>query len=475
MDAISKFVSDNESLFHSELCEMLRFKSISADPTCFDECVKMADWLVAHFLNMGIRAETFDVPGKHPVVFAQTPRILDAPTLLIYGHYDVQPVDTGTSEGEKTNGTADAEVSEKSWRTDPFEPVFKDGLLYARGASDDKGPVFAHIAAAKYWMQAESRPQINVKFFLEGDEEGGNEEVRQFVRDHTDLLSCDYLVLSDTAQFAPGQPSLSCGLRGLAAYELTIHGPNRDLHSGTFGGAVTNPCNALVNLLSALVDEDGRVLVPGFYDEVARLSPEEARQLQILPFDESSFYANLGVASGVGEKDFSVYERLRTRPTFDIHGISAGYQGEGSKTVIPSEASAKFSFRLVPHQSPEKITESLRARLASLLPPGVRMTLDVHSEAKGVAIDTSLPCMKAAARAVEYGFGRSPLFVREGGAVPIVTTFKEALTPNIMLLALSLQTDNIHGPNEHFTMADFYRGIKTAAKLWQELAALDLL
>ena len=458
MFTITEYLAAHEREIVAQLLELVKFKSISADSDFHADCDAAAQWLVQHFQNIGFSAELYPIPEKHAIVFAQSPYIANAPTLLIYGHYDVQPV-------EPLN----------EWKIpDPFQPVEEDGVIIARGVSDDKGPFFAHIVAAEYWMQSENRPKLNVKFLLEGDEEGGNERTEAFVRKYSEMLSCDYLALSDTPQFEPGQPAITVGLRGIVSYELRLFGPQQDIHSGMFGGAVTNPCSVLTKILASMKDENQRITIPNFYDDVFRLSPEANSALKLLPFNETQFFGNLGLTEGTGEKDMSVLERIWTRPTFDINGLTGGYQGEGGKTIIPAWASAKLSFRLVPNQNPREITASLEKKIREQIPPGIRMEFKVESEAAGMSVDITKPCMKAAARAIEFGFGRSPFFIREGGSIPIVSTFAEILTPNIMMIGLSQKSDNAHGPNEHFALIDFLRGIRTSAKLWQELAALEM-
>lgn len=458
MTTIAEYLTQNRDRIKNELKDFLRIPSISAQEEYTGDCLKAAQWLEKRFQDIGFTPKLFPLSTGHSIVYAESPKIEDAPTLLIYGHYDVQPVDPldlWTETDQK-----------------PFEPVEKDGTLYGRGTSDDKGPLYTHIAAAEFWMKQTQRPKINIKFMLEGDEEGGNSATEIFVRDNSELLSCDFLALSDTVQFGPGFPSITCGLRGVMAYELTLYGPKQDVHSGIYGGVLANPCNVLMEILGRMVDENRRIQIPGFYDDVRRLSPEEELQIHSLPFDERSFYATLGVNGGIGEKDRLPLERLTTRPTFDINGITGGYQGEGGKTIIPSKASAKFTFRLVPDQDEDDITSSLKNWLEAQIPPGIRMDLAVGGGASGMMVDLNRPCMKAAARAVEFGFGRSPVFIREGGSIPIVGTFCSVLTPNIMMLGYSQKGDNAHGPNEHFSLADFERGIKTNVKLWQELSAL---
>lgn len=459
MQTINDYLKEYGQNIEEKLLDFVRFASVSAQKEHISDCNQAAEWLKNYFEAIHFKAQLFPLSSGHSVVFAQSPEIPGAPTLLFYGHYDVQPVDPI-----------------KLWtETEPFNPVIKDEILYGRGASDDKGPLFVHVAAAEFWMKMEEseRPRLNVKFFLEGDEEGGNSCTEIFVRENENLLACDYLVLSDTTQFAPGMPSINCSLRGVAAYEIILHGPHQDLHSGMFGGAVTNPCNALARILANLHDENYRITIPGFYDDVRRLSNEEEEQMARLPFSDHDFYASVGVQGGVGEKDATVLERISSRPTCDINGITGGYQGEGGKTIIPASASAKISFRLVANQDPEWLTSTLRHWVETQLPPGITFEFIVESQAGSMMVDITRPCMKAAVRAIEFGFGHSPVFVREGGSIPIVASFVRTLTPNIMMIALSQKTDNAHGPNENFSLTDFRRGIKTSVKLWQELANLE--
>ncbi|MDO4574702.1 MAG: M20/M25/M40 family metallo-hydrolase [Planctomycetia bacterium] len=456
MKELAAYIEQNRVFLDSRLVELVRIPSVSSQTAHDADSLRAADWLVNLLTKAGFDAQAYPT-DHHPIVVASSPKIDGAPTLLIYGHYDVQPVE-----------------DDGSWKFPPFDAFIQDDVLYGRGASDDKGPLMAHIFAAEYWMKyAANRPQLNVKFMLEGDEEGNSDVAARFVREHADLLACDYLALSDSPQFAPGQPAITVGFRGIAYYQIRLFGPANDLHSGMYGGAITNPCNALAKLLGSLVDAHGRITVPEFYDDIVR--PSEAEQIQVnnLPFDAEQFYNAVGVTEGSGEEGETILSRIWTRPSFDIHGLSGGYQGEGSKTVLPATASAKFSFRLVTGQNPASIVKNLRSFLASQIPPGIRMELESLSSSPAVSVDTSLPCMKAAARAVEFGFGCSPLFIREGGSVPIISVFSELLTPNIVMLGLSQKTDNAHGPNEHFSMTDFYRGLKAAACLWRELSVSE--
>jgi succinyl-diaminopimelate desuccinylase len=329
--------------------------------------------------------------------------------------------------------------------------------------------MLTHLKSAEAWVTVEGRLPINLKYLIEGEEEVGSHALGTFLAEHSDRLACDCIVISDGAQFAPGVPAITYGLRGIAYYELLAKGPNRDLHSGSFGGSVTNPINALTQILAGLIDEKGRVTIAGFYDDVIPVTPRERKELAALPFDEKEYFAQVGVVGSTGEEGFSTLERRWIRPTFDISGIWGGYQGEGAKTVLPSTAGAKFSFRLVPNQDPAKITAGLKWKLAELCPPGVELDLIDHHGAPGVLVSLESPYMAAAARAIEHAFGRPPVYTREGGSIPIVTTFAKQLKADTLLLGWGQDDDNTHSPDEKFALADFHRGIQASARLWEEL------
>jgi len=344
--------------------------------------------------------------------------------------------------------------------------------VYARGATDDKGQMLTHVKGVEAWLRTRGRLPVQVKFVIEGEEEVGSESLERLLESAPDKLAADVVVISDMSQFGPDQPAITYGLKGIAYFELRLKGPKHDLHSGTFGGAVTNPANALARMLAALVDDQGRVQIPGFYDDVVPLSERERRQLAELPFDERAFMEQLGVDGVTGEAGYSILERRWTRPTYDINGIWGGYQGEGGKTVLPAEAGAKFSFRLVPNQDPARITEGLRTRLAGLCPPGIQMELIAMHGCPGVLVSLDSPYVGAAARAIERAFDRPPVFIREGGSIPIVTAFHEKLGAAPLLIGWGQNDDNPHGPNEKFSLADFHRGIRASAYLWEELAGI---
>lgn len=454
MSAIDQYLESHADRFEDELFEFLRIPSVSADPTRREDMHHAAEWLVDQFRRMRFTTEIVPTAG-HPLVYAESPNVIGATTVLVYGHYDVQP----------------PEPLEK-WTTPPFEPTRRDGHVYARGALDDKGQLLTHIKSAEAWTTVEGRLPLNLKFLIEGEEEIGSHNIEQFLAENAERLACDCVVISDGSQFAPDIPAINYGLRGIAYFELHVTGPNRDLHSGSFGGAVSNPANALTKILAGLIDERGRIAIPGFYDDVVPLTDRERAETAALPFDEAKFFEELGVACGSGEAGYSSLERRWARPTFDVSGLTSGYQGVGAKTVLPASASAKFSFRLVPNQDPEKITAGLKWRLTELCPPGVELELVCHHGAPGVLVPLESPYIEAAARAIAYAFGRRPVFTREGGSIPIVTTFHQQLNADSLLIGWGQEDGNAHSPDEKFSLADYHRGIKASARLWDELSKL---
>ncbi len=452
MSEVDQYLERQQARFEDELSALLRIPSVSADSAFKSDVRRAGEWVAEQFRGLGFKTELCETPG-HPIVYAESLGVAGAPTVLVYGHYDVQPPDP---------------LNE--WKSPPFEPTRRDGNLYARGATDDKGQMFTHIKSAEAWIKTVGRLPVNVKYLIEGEEEVGSEHLEHFIASNKERLKCDVVVVSDTSQFAPGVPAITYGLRGIAYFELKLTGPKQDLHSGSFGGAVTNPAIALSKLLAALIDANGRVQVPGFYDDVTPLTEAERKQFAALPFDESGFQRQVGVDALTGEQGFTTLERKSARPTFDINGLTSGYQGEGAKTVLPARASAKFSFRLVPKQDPKKIQTSLEAMLNQHCPPGIRLELIGHHGAPGVVVPLESPYMAAAARAIEHGFGKAPVYMREGGSIPVVGTFRQLLGVDTLLLGWGLDDDNTHSPNEKFSLADFHRGIRTSARLWQELA-----
>jgi acetylornithine deacetylase/succinyl-diaminopimelate desuccinylase-like protein len=454
LNDVLAYIDQQRDAFQADLKELLRIPSVSADPAFKGDVRRAGEWVRSHLAKLGLKTELIET-GGHPIVYAESPPVPGKPVALVYGHYDVQPPDP---------------LDE--WTTPPFEPTERDGKLFARGATDDKGQMLTHVKSIEAWLATAKKLPLQLKLLIEGEEEVGSEHLERFLKENAQRLACDCVVISDTAQFAPGVPAITYGLRGITYFELKLTGPKQDLHSGVFGGGVTNPANALAKILAGLIDGDGRVTIPGFYDDVTPLTAEERAEFATLPFDESAFKQQLGVAALSGEKGFSTLERRWARPTFDVNGLTSGYQGEGAKTVLPARASAKLSFRLVPNQDPNKIAAGLRQRLAELTPPGVRMELFEHHGAPGVVMPLDSPYLQAAASAIEAGFGRRPVFIREGGSIPIVNTFADVLKADVLLLGWGQNDDNPHSPNEKFSLDDFHRGIRASAALWGELASL---
>lgn len=454
MADFESYLNGHKAEFEADLCEFLRIPSVSTDSQFGEDVRRAAKWLSTQFDQIGLTTEIIETAG-HPIVYAESPPVDGAPVVLVYGHYDVQPPDP---------------LDE--WLSPPFEPTVRDGNVYARGATDDKGQMLTHVKSAEAWLKTAGRLPVQLKFLIEGEEEVGSEHLYDFLDASRAKLQCDIAVISDTSQFGPGQPAITYGLKGIAYYELRLSGPRQDLHSGTFGGAVVNPANVLTQLLAAMIDEDGRVQIPGFYDDVVPLAERERAQFSALPFDERRFMNQIGVSAVSGERGYSTLERRWARPTFDINGLWSGYQGEGAKTVLPAKAGAKFSFRLVPKQDPKQITAGLRKLLADRCPPGVEMELVEAHGAPGVVVPLDSPFMSAAANAIASGFGRPPVFIREGGSIPVVTAFREKLGVDTLLLGWGLDDDNTHSPNEKFSLTDFHRGIKASAYLWSELSKI---
>jgi succinyl-diaminopimelate desuccinylase len=451
MTGLDSFLEANKDRHERELCELLRIASVSADSAHKADVRRAADWVAEQFRRLKLKVELVETAG-HPIVYAESPPVAGAPTVLVYGHYDVQPPDP---------------LDE--WDSPPFEPAIRNGNVYARGATDDKGQMFTHVKSAEAWIETEGKLPLQLKFLIEGEEEVGSTNLEKFIAANKDRLACDVVVISDTSQFGPGQPAITYGLRGIVYFELRLSGPKQDLHSGTFGGAVANPANVLTAMLAGLVNDRGQVQVPGFYDDVEPLSARERKEFADLPFDEQEFMKQIGVAGLAGEQGYTALERRWARPTYDINGIWGGYQGEGAKTVLPCRAGAKFSFRLVPRQDPQKITAALEKRLRAMCPAGITMELIAFHGAPGVVVPLDSPYVAAAQQAIEEGFGRRPVFMREGGSIPVVATFHDLLGVDTLLLGWGLDDDNTHSPNEKFCLADFHRGIKASAHLWHHL------
>ncbi len=452
MHPVDTYLEQHKHRFVEELVELLRIPSVSGDPEFADDVRRAAALVRDRLQEAGCDAELVDTAG-HPIVFGRGPEVPGAPTVLVYGHYDVQPA-----------------VIEDGWDSEPFEPVIRDETIYARGATDDKGQFYTHLKSVEAWTKAAGGPPVNLLFVIEGEEESGSNNLDAFLAERKAELACDVAVISDTSQYAPGIPAITYGLRGIIACELTVEGPSRDLHSGMFGGAVANPANILCSLVASLHDDQGRVAFEGFYDDVQSLTDEERAQFAALPFDEAAFLAELGVPAAHGEAGFTSIERRWARPTCDVNGIFGGYTGAGPKTIVPARATAKITCRLVPDQDPQAITAALERHFEKNAPPGVRLTFTTQHGCPGFVIDPNSPSISAAKRAIAHGFGTEPVLIREGGSIPVVESLKRLLGVDTLLLGWGQNTDNLHGPNEHFSLADFHRGIRASARLWSELA-----
>jgi acetylornithine deacetylase/succinyl-diaminopimelate desuccinylase-like protein len=453
MSNVQKYIDQNSDRFREELFDLLRIPSVSTDSSHKGDVRRAAEFLRDNLQSFGMdKVELHETPGN-PILYAEHAEAgADAPVVLIYGHYDVQPPDPLNL-----------------WKTPPFEPVVRDGAVYARGASDDKGQAFTHVKSLEAWLKSGEKLPVNVKMLLEGEEEIGSPNLIPFIEKNRDMLACDMVLISDTAMFAKDTPSITYGLRGLAYMEVDVTGPNRDLHSGVYGGAIKNPLNALCEIMARLIDENGRVTVPGFYDDVLDLSPEEKQAYARLPFDEEKFKKELEIDAVAGEKGYSTLERRSARPSLDMNGMWGGYQGEGAKTVLPARAGCKVSMRLVPNQDHKKIAKLFTDYIHQIKPEGVTVEVRDHHGGEAALTDLNFYGMQAASEAFERVYGRKPLFSREGGSIPIVAGFERVLGVNSILMGFGLNSDAIHSPNERFSLEDFHRGIKTSAQFFEVL------
>lgn len=433
--------------------ELLRFPSISTETEHAADLRATANWLCALLKSGGFQAEVAETGGA-PAVLAHGPEVPGKPTVLIYGHYDVQPADPLNL-----------------WTTPPFEPTIRNKRIYARGSTDNKGQHLAHILGAIHLLREEGTLPVNLVFLLEGEEEVGSTHLADFIRAHRNRLRCDIVAISDTGQIAEGYPTLTQSLRGIAAMEVVLRGPSTDLHSGIFGGAVVNPAAALCRMLAALHDARGRVAVPGFYDDVPPLDPTERDALAALPMSEESLRQETGVPALGGEEGFTALERIGIRPTAEINGLTSGYQGEGTKTVLPSIASTKLTFRLVPNQKPERILNLVEIYLQNLLPSGVTMEIIRGHGGMPYLLDMRSPWCGAALRALETTFGRPPALMREGGSIPIVQTFRDLLGADTLLLGLAAPDCKAHAPDENFPVESFEDGIRLHQNLLREIGS----
>ncbi len=455
MQDVIAHIDANRKRFVDDLVEWVRIPAISSDPKHAPDLARNAEHLAAQLRATGAgRVEVWPTAG-HPAVFAEWLHAPGKPTLLVYGHHDVQPVDP---------------LNE--WVTPPFEPDLRGGRLWGRGVVDDKGQVYIHVKAVESFVRAAGKLPINLKLIVEGEEEIGSVNLDALMRDHARDLAADFVCVSDTAMFGRGIPSLCVGLRGLAYVELFVDGPALDLHSGSFGGGVTNPVNALARMIASLHDADGRVAVEGFYDAVRALTDTERREIASLPFDEKEWLRSTGAPAVAGEKGFSTLERIWARPTLDVCGIGGGFQGEGAKTIIPARASAKVSCRLVPDQEPDDIVRKLAAHFQRVAPAGVRVRVENLHGGRPYLAPTDHPVYEVAKRAFSKAFGKPTVFMREGGSIPFVRTIADATGKPCLLMGFGQPDENAHAPNEWLDLENYHLGIKSAAYLYDEIARM---
>lgn len=460
MNKTQNFIIQHKKRFLDELLELLRIPSVSADSRHKVDLVKTAEMVKLRLEQAGLEKVSIYETKGHPIVFAE--KIIDKklPTVLIYGHYDVQPPDPLDL-----------------WSSKPFDPVIKstkihpDGAIFARGSADDKGQFYMHVKALEA-MIASDELACNVKFLIEGEEEVGSDNLGDFCRNQKAMLDCDMVLVSDTSIIANDVPSITVGLRGLSYVEVEVTGPNRDLHSGVYGGAVPNPINVLCQIISDMKDTRNHITIPGFYDDVVKLSAEERKALNEAPFDLNQYIEDLDIADVLGEEDYTTIERTSIRPTLDVNGIWGGYTGEGAKTVLPSKAYAKISMRLVPNQDEKKITALFIKYFESLAPDGVKVEVKPHHGGQPAVTPTDTPEYKAAEKAMFQSFGKQPIPVRGGGSIPIVALFETILDVKTVLMGFGLDSDDIHSPNEHYGLFNYYKGIETIPYFFKYYAEL---
>ena len=446
---MKQYIEQNKDRFFEELFSLLRIPSISSESAHKDDMYRCADRLVALLKEAGAdHAAVYPTTG-HPVVFAEKRFDPAAPTILVYGHYDVMPVDPLSL-----------------WKSNPFEPEIRDGAIYARGANDDKGQTFMHIKAFEYLVR-EGKLRHNIKFIFEGEEEMGSEALSKWIKTHKKLLACDIILVSDTTMLNEKIPSINCGMRGICYMEVKVTGPNKDLHSGHYGGGVFNPINTLCKMIASLIDEDGHITVKGFYDDVVELSRKDRRMLGRAPYNAKEYMAGIGVKALTGEKGYTTLERVGIRPCLDVNGIWGGYTGEGSKTVIPSEAHAKISMRLVPNQDSKTIAKLFAKHFKAIAPKGVTVEVEEKHGGDGFLIPISSKASKAAARAVGEVYGIEPVPSRGGGSIAILAEMQRALHADPLLMGFGLERDFIHSPNESYLIDQLFKGMESIAKFYQ--------
>jgi len=455
MQDIRRYVSENKQRFLDELFELLRFPSVSADPKFKADMLKTAEYVAEKLKSAGADAVEICSTAGYPIVYGEKIIDVSLPTVLVYGHYDVQPPDPL-----------------ELWHTPPFEPTIRDEKIYARGSCDDKGQFYMHVKAFELMMSTNSLP-CNIKFMIEGEEEVGSSNLGIFVNQNKERLKADVVLISDTSMISLEHPSLETGLRGLSYVEVEVTGPDRDLHSGVYGGAVANPATILAKLIASMHDENNHITIPGFYDDVQELSVQEREMLNRAPYNESEYKIDLKVNELWGEKGYTTLERTGTRPTLEVNGIWGGYIGEGAKTVLPSKAFAKISMRLVPNQQSDKITKLFKDHFESIAPKSVKVKVTPHHGGEPVVTPTDSIAYKAAQKAILDSFGKEPIPTRGGGSIPIVALFEKELGIKTVLMGFGLDSDNLHSPNEKFDIANYYKGIETIPLFHKYFAELS--
>lgn len=455
MEKLQSYLEANKQQHLDELLDLLRIPSVSADEKFKADVLRTAEFVKEKLIAAGADNVVLEQTAGYPVVYGE--KILDPklPTVLVYGHYDVQPADPY-----------------ELWHSPPFEPVIKDGNIYARGSADDKGQMYMHVKAFEAMMKNNALP-CNVKFMIEGEEEIGSENLETYVKANTAKLKSDVVLISDTSIIANDIPSITTGLRGLAYLEVEVTGPNRDLHSGVYGGAVANPINALCDMIASLHDADRKINIPGFYDDVAVVSDAERAEMAKAPFSQAEYNKDLEMALELGEKGYTTLERVSIRPTLDVNGIWGGYTGQGAKTVLPSKAYAKISMRLVPNQSSEKITKLFEEHFKSIAPKYVKVKVTNLHGGEAAVTPTDTVAYRAASKAMEKTFGKTPIPQRTGGSIPIVTMFERVLGTKTVLMGFGLDSDAIHSPNEHYGLFNYYKGIETIPYFFQYFAEMS--
>lgn len=455
-DEILSYIESNKQRFLDELFDLIRIPSISANKKNQQDMQRCVEHLKKSLLEAGVdSAEIYKTDG-HPILVGQKMVDTSYPTVLVYGHYDVQPV-----------------APLEKWHSPPFEPEIRDGKIYARGADDDKGQLFMHVKAFE-WMQKTDNLPCNVKFLIEGEEEIGSASLSKFCKTHAGLLSCDVILISDTSMIAQDTPSITVGLRGICNLQIDVRGPNRDLHSGLYGGAVANPANTLARIIASLHDENQHIAIPGFYNDVADISFNERQAMAKAPFDLNDYKRKLQIHDVIGEQGFSTTERTAIRPSLDVNGMWSGYTGEGSKTILPSTAGAKISMRLVPNQNYQTIAKQFTDYVKSIAPKGVEVDITYQHGGSPYSLSIYNPAYEAASKALKITFGKEPIPVRSGGSIPIVALFESALKAKSVLLGFGLDSDAIHSPNENYPLFNFFKGIESIPLFYANYAKLNI-